>query len=180
MSSETSRLVIRQALPAESAHVASVLAASAEALRARGELLWTSAEVSAEAIEQDVRGGLYYLGCDADGPAGVFRLQPEDQLFWPDIPAATSLFLHKLAVRPDKQGQGLAHALLRHALICTRQAGRRYLRLDCIGGRPKLRAVYESFGFKHHSDCKLGATVFHRFALEVRNEAASSSEAGEL
>jgi GNAT superfamily N-acetyltransferase len=80
---------------------------------------------------------------------------------------ATSLFLHKLAVHPDKQGQGVAHALLRHAIACTRQAGRQYLRLDCMGGRPKLRAVYEAFGFRHHSEWTLGATVFHRFEFEV-------------
>jgi hypothetical protein len=37
----------------------------------------------------------------------------------------------------------------------------------CVGGRPKLRAVYERFGFRHHSQHRMGPSVADRFELEL-------------
>jgi GNAT superfamily N-acetyltransferase len=75
--------------------------------------------------------------------------------------------LHKLAILPMRQGQRLARAFLGHAVRLAREKGLRFLRLNCRGGRPNLRAVYESFGFRHHSQKLLGGQVFERFELEV-------------
>ena len=97
----------------------------------------------------------------------MFRLQTSDLVFWPEMADGTSAYLHKLAVHPSKQGQGFAHRLLRHAVDLTRARGVEFLRLDCIGDRPKLRAVYERFGFAHHSQKLLGGQVFDRFELNV-------------
>ena len=42
--------------------------------------------------------------------------------------------------------------------VYSKQAlGFRYLRLDCVA-TPRLRAVYERFGFEHHSDRQVGPT----------------------
>lgn len=158
---------IRQVRPEEAAHVASVLSAAAEDLSLKGQALWGSAEVSEDAVKEQVRAGRYYVAFDGEGPVGVFRLDLEDRLFWPEVVDGSSAFIHKVAVHPSRQGQNLAHSLLGYACELARQHGRRFLRLDCMGGRPKLRAVYERFGFRHHSDKNLGGHIFHRFELEV-------------
>jgi hypothetical protein len=44
---------------------------------------------------------------------------------------------------------------------------RGHLRLDCASGRPKLRSVYERFGFRHHSEKRIGRSLFDRFELEL-------------
>lgn len=158
---------IRQAGPDEAAAVAAVLAAAAAGLRRKGQGLWGGSEVSEDAVREEVRAGRYHLAFDADGPIGVFRLDPRDGLFWPEIGDGASLFLHKLAVHPRRQGQQLAQALLAYACDVARQRGHRFLRLDCMGGRPKLRAIYQDFGFEAGGDVTLGGHVFHRFVVDL-------------
>jgi GNAT superfamily N-acetyltransferase len=158
---------VRVALPTDAETVAGVLAAAAARLAEQGHPLWTIAEVSEPAVAPHVRSGLYYLGEDDGEAVGVFRFQLQDPAFWPEIAQGTSAYLHKLAVAPARQGQGIAHALLGHAVRLTREKGLRFLRLDCMAGRPRLAAVYESFGFRHHSDKQIGGQVFHRFEFDV-------------
>jgi GNAT superfamily N-acetyltransferase len=158
---------VRLALPSDTAAVSGVLDAAAAHLRNRGQALWTQGEVSESAVAPHVRGGLYYLGHDGEDAVGVFRLQLEDPSFWPEMADGTSTYLHKLAVVPARQGRGIAQELLGHAVWLTREKGLRFLRLDCMAGRPRLVAVYESFGFRHHSDKQIGGQVFHRFEFDV-------------
>lgn len=161
---------IRQARSGEAGLVADLLSSAAASLAEKGSALWGPAEVSEAAVKEHVRAGMYYLAFDDEGPVGVFRFQLEDGLFWPEVPDGSSAFLHKMAVHPHKQGRDLAQAILGHACELARQHGRRFLRLDCAAGRPKLRAVYERFGFRHHSEKTLGEDCrFDRFELEVRS-----------
>jgi GNAT superfamily N-acetyltransferase len=158
---------IRPARPDEAGIVAGVLSAAAAELAQRGQALWGEAEVGESSVAEAVRGGRYFVAFERDEPVGVFRLDTQDRLFWPEVTDAASVFLHKLAVHPRSQGSGVAHALLAHACDVARERGHRFLRLDCMGGRPKLRAVYEGFGFRHHSDKVLGSQVFHKFEYAI-------------
>jgi GNAT superfamily N-acetyltransferase len=158
---------IRRAQPHQVALVAEVLRAAAEALVQRGQSLWDPRELTEAAVSDDVRGGMYYLACDDDGPVGVFRFELEDVIYWPEVGAGSSAFVHRLAVHPRAQGHKLAHTLLSHAVQLARAEGRRYLRLDCSSGRPKLRGVYEQFGFRLHSQKQFRTAVVDRFELEV-------------
>lgn len=156
---------IRIADPTETALVSGVLSAAAARLRERGQELWTAAEVSELTVAPAVRDGLYHLGMEGAEAVGVFRLQWEDRDFWPEFAAGDAAYLHKLAVVPQRQGRGLAHALLRHAAGLALQKRLRFLRLDCESGRPGLRTVYEGFGFRHHSQKRIGQCSFERFEL---------------
>jgi GNAT superfamily N-acetyltransferase len=158
---------VRLAHPSEASVIAAVLSAAAANLEKRGEAIWDTSEVSESAVAPHAERGLYYIGFSRESAVGVFRLQSRDPVFWPEIPVGTSAYLHKLAVHPDEQGQGFAHELLMNAVTLTREKGFRFLRLDCVAGRPKLRAVYERFGFRHHSQVKIGETVFDRFEFDV-------------
>jgi len=82
--------------------------------------------------------------------AGCFRFQTEDLEFWDDVPHEDSAFIHRVAVRREYAGLGVAKAMIDAAKEEARSLGKRYLRLDCAD-RPKLRAVYESQGFVFHS-----------------------------
>jgi GNAT superfamily N-acetyltransferase len=171
-----SAVQLRLARPSEASLVAGILSAAAAKLRERGESLWTAAEVSEAAVAPHIRDGLYHVGLDGGQAVGVFRLQTEDRAFWPEIPDGTSAYLHKLAVVPEKQGHGLGQLFLRHAVAATREKGLRFLRLDCMGGRPKLRAIYETFGFRHHSQKQIGDSLFERFELDLDLGRADASE----
>ena len=72
----------------------------------------------------------------------------EDQFFWPDVPAGTSGFIHKLAVRRKYAGKGTATALIHHMAQRCKDKGIPALRLDCDPRRMGLCRLYEACGFK--------------------------------
>lgn len=158
---------IRQAEPNEAKLVADVLSSAAASLAEKGKALWGLAEVNEGAVKEHVRAGMYYIAFDDEEPVGVFRFELEDRMFWPEVTDSSSAFIHKIAVYPHEQGRDIAHALLSYACELARQHDRRFLRLDCINGRPKLRAIYERFGFNHHSVKNLGNQLFDRFEFEI-------------
>ena len=95
------------------------------------------------------------------------RYQLEDPLFWPDVPEGESAYVHRLAVRRRAAGGAVSRALLEWAVNRTRESGRRYLRLDTDASRSKLRAVYERFGFRHHSDRQVAPYYVARYEYDV-------------
>jgi GNAT superfamily N-acetyltransferase len=162
---------IRQANPDDASMVANVLACAGAELAQRGAALWTSEEVSEPVVAKHVGQGMYYVGFDDDGIIGVFRFQLDDHTFWSEIADGSSAFVHKMAVHPSRQGHEAAQQLLSYATELAKRHGRRYLRLDCASGRPKLRSVYERFGFRHHSEKELDGRVFDRFEFEIAHTA---------
>lgn len=152
---------------ADAPAISALLSAAAARLRDTGRGLWSADEVSVAAVSRHADQGQYRLRLMGDELTGVFRLDAHDPVFWPEMPPGSALYLHKLAVLPARQGQRLAQQLLAHAADAARAAGVPALRLDCAGGRPKLCAVYEQFGFQHHSQWRLGERVFDRFELDL-------------
>jgi len=95
------------------------------------------------------------------------KFQLEDERFWPDVPMNESVFVHRLAVRRRFAGGGISSAMLDWAVERARSLRRGYLRLDCEASRPKLRAVYERFGFVHHSDRQVGPYYVSRYERRI-------------
>lgn len=138
---------VRPAAPADTTAAAGVLRLAAQRLVDRGEALWEPQDFTPEELARRVGSGELHVAVHGDELVGVFLLQREDPVRWPDAAAGEALYVHKLAVRPDLAGRGIAHAMLRFALGQAHAQQRRFLRLDCAP-RPKLRAVYETFGFR--------------------------------
>jgi GNAT superfamily N-acetyltransferase len=130
--------------------------------------MWRADELAPDRIASDVLRGDFFVAEVGDEIAGTVKFQMQDDLFWPDTPADESAFVHRLAVRRLYAGGELSEALLRWAANRARSFHRRYLRLDCEASRPRLRAVYERFGFRHHSDRQVGPYFVARYELELR------------
>jgi predicted N-acetyltransferase YhbS len=165
---------IRQAALEDAAKVSAILQEAARWLEDRGAPLWQLDELSATSITSDLAGGLFFIAEDNGEPAGTIRFQLEDPQFWPDIPPGMSAFVHRLAVRRRHAGGIVASELLKWAAARTRMLGRQFLRLDCDAARPWLRAVYERFGFRHHSDRQVGPYYVSRYEYAVFPELPSS------
>ena len=144
-----------------------ILNEAARWLDQRGMSLWRDDELLPSAIASDVAAGLFFLA-EYDGEAaGTVKYQLEDRLFWPDISQEQSAFIHRLAVRRRYAGGRVSKAILRWAVDRTASLDRRYLRLDCDASRPRLRAVYERFGFRYHSDRQVGPYLVARYEYDV-------------
>jgi len=156
-------LTVRQAQPADAPVVEDMLVEAARWVDALGEIMWEEGELAPERIAAEIAAGQFFVA-EADGePAGAIRFQLEDRLFWPDLTDDDSAFVHRLVVRRRHKGQGVSSALLQWAFDRARSTGKRYLRLDCDASRVRLRALYETFGFRFHSFRQVGAYYVARY-----------------
>jgi GNAT superfamily N-acetyltransferase len=160
-------ITISQALPRDAEIVSGILLEAAEWLRKRNMPMWRTDELSPEQIAPDVADGYFFLAWRDGEAVGTIKFQLQDALFWPDTPADEAAFVHRLAVRRAFAGGQLSALLLRWAAERARSLGRRFLRLDCEASRPRLRAVYERCGFRHHSDRQVGPYFVSRYELRL-------------
>ncbi len=135
--------------------------------------MWREDEVTTDRIREDVAAGLFFLAVSESEPVGTIKFQLADPLFWPDVPDDAA-YVHRLAVRRCFAGGAVSYAMLRWAAERAAVLGRRFLRLDCEASRPRLRAVYERFGFRHHSDRQVGRFFVARYEYPVTPAAAES------
>jgi GNAT superfamily N-acetyltransferase len=168
-------LAVRQAV-AEDTHVVSdILLEAAHWLQLQAVPMWRDDELVPERIVSDVSAGLFFLAESAGEAIGTLKFQCSDPIFWPDVPADESAFIHRVAVRRRFSGGGVSSPLLAWAAERAQTLDRRYLRLDCEASRPRLRAVYERFGFQHHSDRQVGPYFVSRYELLLPRQRPNQS-----
>lgn len=156
-------ITVRQAGAADVAMVQGMLEEAAHWVDAMGVVMWEEGELVPTRVDAEVAAGQFFIA-DMDGEvAGALKFQLEDRLFWPDLEREDSAFIHRLVVRRRHQGLGVSTALMQWAASRAQQLGKRYLRLDCDANRPKLRALYERFGFRFHSFRQVGAYYVARY-----------------
>jgi GNAT superfamily N-acetyltransferase len=160
-------ILVRQATLEDLATVSAILAEAAAWLDRQNMSLWQQEHISLSAIDRDIELGLFYIAFCGDLAAGVVKFQTEDLEYWPDINQADSAFLHRLAVRRSFAGGAVSTQIFQWAIEYSRKLGRHFLRLDCVADRPRLRLVYENFGFKHHSDRQVGSRFVARYEYEI-------------
>jgi GNAT superfamily N-acetyltransferase len=160
-------IIIRQATAADVAIVDQMIREAAAWVDALGAVMWEDGELDAARIRREVTTGMFFLAMVDGHVAGAIRFQLEDQRFWPDRPGGEAAFVHRLVVRRAFKGLGVAKALLEWAVGHARAQGRRLLRLDCDADRPKLRALYESCGFRLHSYRQVGPYYVSRYEVET-------------
>jgi GNAT superfamily N-acetyltransferase len=160
-------IIIRQAMSRDTHQASAVLLEAAHWLQQSGTPMWRDDELLPERIASDVASGSFYVAeCDGE-VIGIIKFQLQDALFWPDVPADDAAFIHRLTVRRQFAGGQISTVPLRWAAERANGLGRRFLRLDCEASRPRLRAVYERFGFLHHSDRQVGPYFVSRYEYDL-------------
>jgi GNAT superfamily N-acetyltransferase len=160
---------IRQATLDDLSTVSEILAEAAAWLDLQNMSLWQSKHISRSVVRQDIELGLFHIAFSESDAAGVVKFQTEDLEYWPDVIQTDSAFLHRLAVRRSFAGGKVSTQIFQWAIDRTRELDRHFVRLDCVADRPRLRLVYESFGFKHHSDRQVGSRFVARYEYEIGN-----------
>ena len=136
-------------------------------LNERGEPLWTEKQVSVEGLKSSYRIEQSFIAHHKNRPVGCMFLLESDPEFWPEIDDLSSLFLHKLAVLGEFHGKGVGNKMLEWASGYANRQGKSWLRLDCVGSRPKLRQIYEAFGFRQVDRKPLGEFDSARYEIRV-------------
>ena len=167
-SSHFGQLVIREASAADARLIADTLSEAAKWVeQLDGTVMWVEGELEEDLVRAEVHAGMFVVAEIEGQVAGALRFQLEDRLFWPDLDARDSAFVHRLAVRRAFAGRGASTALLEWAVDRARTLGKRYLRLDCDADRSRLRAFYERFGFRLHSYRQVGSYYVSRYELQI-------------
>lgn len=111
--------------------------------------LWTKQNMSWHALSQHYSIEDFYVYCINNKPVGCLALTDEDKVYWPDIPAGKSLYIHKLAVKREFSGRGISKKLIDYSKNLAHTRGISAIRLDCNMSRGKLCELYESQGFQY-------------------------------
>jgi GNAT superfamily N-acetyltransferase len=164
-------ITVRQAHAADAPVMQDMLEEAARWVNALGVVMWDEGELAPGPFEREVAAGQFFIA-EVDGdPAGIVRFQLDDRLFWPDLTTDDSAFIHRLVVRRRYKGLGVSTALMEWAVSRARTIGKRYLRLDTDASRPKLRELYERFGFEFHSFRQVGAYYVARYQYPLMEPA---------
>ena len=118
----------------------------------------------AEAID---RGEVYVVEGEDDEPVATLVLLQDDPQYWGDRPQ-DAFYLHKFAVRRDRAGRGIGAAVVEWANAEAAEAGREFLRLDCLCENPRIRDYYEDLGFEHRGDLVLNGRNMSLYERPVR------------
>lgn len=98
-----------------------------------------------------VREGVVFVALDDGLLVATLCLQSADPVFWPDG-GDDALYVHRLVVKRSHGGRGIGEQLLSWAAERAAEAGRSFVRLDCMTENTGLRRYYEILGFRHQGD----------------------------
>lgn len=125
-----------------------VLVEASEWLNSIGQLMWKADDLSVEKLLEKYSLDEMRLCYDNSDIIGVYVIQWYDPLFWSELKANESGFLHKLAVSRKYSEKGYGRKLIQSAEELCKERDIEWLRLNCGTFRPRLRNFYESAGFK--------------------------------
>jgi len=128
--------------------IESILTEAVSWLDDKGVHQWEYKDVTWEAISELFRVEDFFIAYADGNPAACMALIDYDPVFWENVPKGESLYIHKLAVRREFAGMGIAKSCIDFAKTRARSVGATSLRLDCYKNRHKVRAIYEKEGFK--------------------------------
>jgi GNAT superfamily N-acetyltransferase len=113
------------------------------------------------------RGEVYVVEAEDGEAVATVTILEDDPIYWPDSPP-DALYVHKFAVRRDHAGRGIGAAIIEWANAEAAEAGRDFLRLDCLGENPGIRDYYEGLGFEHCGDLHMNGEPMSLYERAVR------------
>jgi GNAT superfamily N-acetyltransferase len=161
---------VRRAGRDDVAEVAALLDEATVWVGERGYEQWPLPFPRTEIAAAIERGEVYVAELDGEAVATVTLLW-DDPMYWGDRPADAA-YVHKLAVRRACAGRRIGSAIIEWADATAAAAGRAFLRLDCLGENPGIRAYYEQLGFEHRDDLVVNGrnmSIYERHVHSHRN-----------
>jgi ribosomal protein S18 acetylase RimI-like enzyme len=144
-------LVVRLAAPDDIEPVLDLLAEAGQWVRAVTGISQWPKRFPREFMIELVDRGVLYVAHAGRVMAATVCLQWADPTFWPGADD-DAVYVHRLAVKRSYAGRGIGERLLDWAAEQAVEAGRAFVRVDCIKENAGLRRYYESLGFRHRGD----------------------------
>ncbi|MFJ8112920.1 GNAT family N-acetyltransferase [Streptomyces sp. NPDC096132] len=114
---------------------------------ARGIDQWRPGEKDETHFRDRMREGEVWLAHTNGSVTGAYELWWTDPAAWGPRPPDAG-YIHRLMTTPHTAPPGTGRELLTHAESRIATEGLPYARLDCLSSNPRLRAYYESAGYR--------------------------------
>lgn len=113
---------------------------------------WNEDYPNLEVINNDIHNKDLYVIKNEKDCLGIIVINEEQSPEYKDINwkdhSEKVLVIHRLAVHPKYQGQGIARKLMDFAESYAGENGYMSIRLDCYSGNPRLNKVYLKRGYE--------------------------------
>jgi ribosomal protein S18 acetylase RimI-like enzyme len=113
---------------------------------------WGEYYPTRDIIQDDIENRSLYTTKEDDEVLGIIAINEEQPPEWEKVNWSTQegriLTVHRLAVKPIRQEQGIARRLLDYAEDYAVYNGYKSIRLDAYSGNPRALKLYEKHGYK--------------------------------
>ncbi|TQJ75641.1 tyrosine-protein phosphatase [Streptomyces sp. SLBN-31] len=140
-------LTYRRATPADATTLVRLRDTAALWQLARGIDQWKPGEKDETHFTTRMNEGEVWLAHSGGHLAGAWELWWNDEAAWGPRPADAG-YIHRLMTTPHTAPPGTGGRMLAEAESRIAATGRPYARLDCLSTNPRLRAYYESAGYR--------------------------------
>lgn len=164
--------MIRRAKILEIPEIYGIAMACANDMIKKGIFQWNSDYPTQAALENDIhRNELYVLELNSTIIGMITITTIEDKEYIPVAwltQADTSIYIHRLGIRPIYQGQGYAQRLMDYAEEYAKKLGFNSVRLDTFSKNKRNQKFYEKRGYQKLGDIyfpKQSQYPFHCYEL---------------
>jgi len=116
-------------------------------MESRGIHQWGDFYPTREIIDEDIKNGSMHLAKENDEVLGIITINQEQPPEWTSVSwsnkADRIVTVHRLAVKPSRQKQGIGRKLLDHAENYAIRNGYTAIRLDAYSGNLRALRLYE-------------------------------------
>ena len=139
-------------------------------MNAQGIKQWDEVYPNHEVVEEDIANQSLFLAKDNEEIVGVITLDSQaseeyESVDWRYLDGRM-LVIHRLAVKPSCQGQGIASMLMNFAHDEGRRQQYRSVRLDVYSGNARAVRFYEKLGYETRGEVTFPRRTLPFYCME--------------
>ena len=140
--------MIRKATLKDLPLIKAITAACAQNMIQQGIFQWNENYPSLEVLTKDVKAASVYVYLQEDKPIGTVVFSMKMDAFYAEVdwltPNAKQLYVHRLAVHPNHQKQGIAMRLMDFGEALAKENQCLSVRLDTFSQNPRNNRFYQA------------------------------------
>lgn len=145
--------MIKKATHSQLDEILNLSKACAKHMISKGIYQWNEHYPSRSAFEEDLKRDELYTYTQLDAIAGTIVISDlKDDIYepvtWLTPADARCIYIHRLAVHPDFQGQGIAQQMMNYAEEFARKNGFVSVRLDTFSQNSRNNQFYQKRGYQ--------------------------------